>query len=298
LTKRVLEVVKELDYTINHMARSLQTRSSHSIGMLIPGEGGPDPFFSEVVRGVEDVLRKKGYALILGHTYNRVEEQSRYLQAFRARLIDGYLLFQAPGVDEDLDRILQKGQPIVFVGRIPRSVRADVVATDIRKGTEMAVTHLIGRGHQRIGLSVVTASMSVASFRAAAWRRALTRHGLSAGAEYISEGEFSLEAGRAAVRRFLAHEAPPTAIFADNLVHTTGMLAELQERGISCPNQVEIMSSDDAEWLNVLQPPISTVIQPSYVLGVQSAELLLKRIKHPRRKFERILLPPQLKIRT
>src|SRR5689334_19619194 len=104
LTQRVKVAIKELDYTLNHLAHAMQTRTTRTIGMLIPDMGNPDPFYGEVVRGAEDVLRKKGYLLILGHTYNRVEEQSRYLSAFRSRLVDGVLLFQSAGSDEELDR--------------------------------------------------------------------------------------------------------------------------------------------------------------------------------------------------
>ena len=102
LTTRVKDAVQQLDYTINHLAHSLQTRKTRTVGMLIPEVANPDPFYAQVTRGVEDVLRKKGYLLILGHTYNQVEEQSRYLAAFRSRLVDGVLLFQAPGADEDI----------------------------------------------------------------------------------------------------------------------------------------------------------------------------------------------------
>jgi hypothetical protein len=99
LTARVKQAVDELDYTMNHLAHALQTKSTRTIGILMPGEVNPDPFFGEVVRGAEDVFRKKDYLLIVGHTYNQVAEQSRYLAAFRARLVDGVLLFQAPGRD-------------------------------------------------------------------------------------------------------------------------------------------------------------------------------------------------------
>ena len=87
LTKRVKAVAEELDYRINHLARSLQIGRTNTIGMLIPLFGTPDPFYSQVVQGVEDVLRKKGYALILGQTHNSVEEQSRYISAFRSRFV-------------------------------------------------------------------------------------------------------------------------------------------------------------------------------------------------------------------
>jgi DNA-binding LacI/PurR family transcriptional regulator len=89
-----------------------------------------------------------------------------------------------------------------------------------------------------------------------------------------------------------------TAIFADNLLLVTGILQELHRKNIACPSQIEVMSSDDAEWLDVFKPSISTVVQPSYELGATAAELLLKRFQFPNRKFRKILLQPSLKIRA
>ena len=298
LVKKVKLAVDELDYTINHLAHSLQTRSTRTIGMLIPDPANPDPFYGQVVRGAEDVFRKKEYLLILGHTYNRVEEQSRYLKAFRSRLVDGILLFQAPGHDEELDRLMKAGKPVVFVGRIPSAIQADVVATDIECGTRMAIEHLYEKGHRRIGLVIVAASLSVSSFRLAGWRSGLEHHGIQANDSYVVSGELSSEAGRKAAAQLLSLPEPPTAIFADNLMIATGILRTLQERNLRCPQDVEVVSSDDAEWLDVFQPPITTVVQPSYQLGVQAGELLLKRIRHPKRPRQQILLRPELKVRT
>jgi LacI family transcriptional regulator len=298
LTKRVREAVAELDYTINQLAHSLQTRRTRTIGMLVPDEGAPDPFFGQVVRGVEDVLRSKGYLLILGHTYNRVEEQTRYLEAFRARLVDGVLLFQAPGADRQLDRLLEAGKPIVFVGRIPKDIKADVVATDIQNGSQRAVEYLLDRGHTRIGLVTVAASMSVSEFRLAGWRGALKKKRIAPFESYVISGENSTVAGREAAFRLLDLPEPPTAIFADNLVLSTGILKAFRERGVRCPEDIEIVSSDDAEWLDAFLPPITTVVQPSYELGAQAADVLLRRIRHPRRPLQKLLLKPELRVRN
>ena len=97
--------------------------------------------------------------------------------------------------------------------------------------------------------------------------------------------------------KLLDLDQPPTAIFADDLVLMTGALHALHERRISCPADLEVMSSDDAEWLDVFSPPISTVVQPAYELGEIAATLLMKRIKHPRREYESILLQPKLRVR-
>ena len=289
--------VDELDYTINHLAHSLQTRVTRTIGMLIPDVANPDPFYGQVVRGAEDVFRRKGYLLILGHTYNQVAEQSRYLEAFRSRLVDGVLLFQAPGEDSELNRLLEKKRPIVFVGRIPKDIEADVVATDIVAGTQMGVKHLLAKGHRRIGMITVGPSMSVASFRLEGWHAALRKHGITPDEALVAAGELSAESGHKAALKLLDLPNPPTAIFADNLVDVTGILRAMRERKLRCPEQVEVASSDDADWLDVFDPPITTVVQPSYELGVKSAELLLKRIKHPKRATEKILLKPHLKVR-
>lgn len=297
LTKRVQAAVEELDYTMNHLAHALQTRTTRSVGMLIPDPGNPDPFYGQVVRGAEDVFRRKGYLLVIGHTYNDVEEQSRYLTAFRSRLVDGVLLFQAPGEDPELDRFLSEKRPVVFVGRIPPNKNVDVVATDIQLGTEMGVDHLCRLGRQRVGLIVIQSSLSVMNLRIAGWRAALKRHRLAAEDRYVVPCEFSSEGGRTAAETLLDLPDPPTAIFTDNLVVTSGVLRAMQERRLRCPEDVALVSSDDAEWLDVFQPPITTIIQPSYQLGVQAAETFLKRIRHPKRAWQRILLRPELKVR-
>jgi LacI family transcriptional regulator len=298
LTKRVLDAVDALDYTINHLAHSLQTRRTRTIGMLVPNVGSPDPFYGQVIRGAEDVFRRTGYLLVLGHTYNLVEEQSRYLAAFRARLVDGVLLFQTPGKDKELDRLVQAKQPVVFVGRVPSGLVADVVATDIRAGTRMGVDFLLRKGHRRVGMVTVAASMSVSAFRLEGWRAAHEQHGIAADAPYVIAGDLTADAGRLATLQLLDLPEPPTAIFADNLVVTCGILRALGERGISCPDGVEVVTSDDAEWLDVFRPPITAVVQPSYELGAQAAQMLLRRIQQPKRAAHTVLLAPELHVRT
>lgn len=297
LTDRVNDAAAALDYQINHLARSVQLGSSRTVGMLIPSFETPDPFYAQVVSGVEEVLSSSQYALLLGQTQNELERQSRYLQAFRARLVDGILLFQNAGEDPELRKYIAQRKPLVFVGRIPEHLDADVVATDIVAGTRMAVEHLLKRGHKRIALLTVGSSTSVQACRLTGWRQALHAEGLPAPDEYHRSSAFSEEGARAEARDLLKLSPHVTAIFADNLLLVTGILHVLRENGLSCPDQIEIMSSDDAAWLDVFQPSISTVVQPSYELGHAAAKLLLRRFRHPQAKFRKVLLQPSLKIR-
>jgi DNA-binding LacI/PurR family transcriptional regulator len=212
--------------------------------------------------------------------------------------VDGVLIFQNSGDDPELKKYLHQGKPLVFVGRVPEKPEGDVAATDIMAGTRMAVEHLISRGHKRVALLTVASSTSVHQNRLEGWRKALHTAGLPAPEEYQRSTSFSAASAREATNELLKSSPRITAIFADNLLLVTGILQILRERKIACPDELEVMSSDDAEWLDVFEPSISTVVQPSYELGCTAAGLLLKRLRNPRRKFTKILLHPTLKIRT
>lgn len=295
LTARVNQAAKVLDYRINALARSLKQGWTQTVGMLIPTFGAPDPFFGEVVEGVETTLLQKNYSLLLGQTHNRVAEQSRHIAAFRARLIDGLFLFQASGDDPELTRFLAERKPVVFVGRVPSAIQADVVATDIEAGTYMGVRHLLEKGHRRVGLVTQRDSLSVREFRLKGWHAAYADMGLSPAAGLHSEGELTVEGGYAATMELLQGPELVEAIFADDLVLTIGMVRALQARGLT--GKVEVLSSDDAEWLDVFHIPISTIVQPGYEVGVTAAGLFLDRFNDPARPYETILLKPHLKIR-
>lgn len=295
LTKRVEQAVQELDYTINELARGLQTRKTRTVGMLIPDIA--NSFYARVVRGVEDVLKEAGYSLILGSTYNQREAESQYVTVFRAKQVDGFLLFISPGDEGEVQALVKAKKPIVFVGRKPLATVGDSVSADNTKGTRMAVQHLLAKGHRRIGLINGQQGLSSSIERVNGWKGALRKAGLSSPKELVYYGNWTAAAGFAATQHFLQLAEPPTALFTANLLMMVGSLRALQERKIPCPERVEVMSSDDSEWLDVFSPRISTVAQPSYEMGTQAAQLLLKRIKAPNRRVEQVVLEPELMLR-
>jgi len=295
LMKRVEEAAEKLDYRVNLLARSLKQGSTQTVGMLIPEIAMLDPFFGEVVQGSEITLRAKNYSLLLGQTHNRVEEQSRHIAGFRARSVDGLLLFQAAGHDEELEKLMKGGKAVVFVGRLPDGLRGDVVATDIEAGTYLGVEHLVSKGHQRVALITQKDSLSVREFRLKGWNKACTAANRTADPNLHAEGELSVSGGRLAALHLLERKPLPDAIFVDDLVLCIGVVQALQERGLA--GRIEVLSSDDADWLDVFHIPISTIVQPSHEVGVMAADLLLKRLRTPNRRRETILLKPTLKIR-
>lgn len=295
LTKRVLKAVRDLDYTPNALARGLQTRRTKTVGMLIPNIGVP--FYARVVCGVEDQLRGAGYSLLLGNTYNRPDEQSRYLNVFRSQQADGYLVFIAAGDESELARLVEMKRPVVFVGRAPNTFEADTVTADNIAGTRLVVEHLVKCGHSRVAIIVGQRSLTTSEERIEGWRRGLRKHKLPLNSSYVADGDWSEESGYEAARRFFELPAPPTGIFAANFPVMTGVLRALKQAKLRCPEDVQVASSDDSSWLDIFEPPITTLVQPSYEMGTKAAGLLIRRMEQPSRKFERIVLSASLRPR-
>ncbi len=297
LTARVENAVDELHYTINAVARGLQTRRTNMIGMLVPDIA--EPVYSVMVKGVEDGLKQGGCSLLLGSTHNRGEEQARYLQLLRSKQVDGMLLLLAFGSEAELESLVDRGRPLVFIARAPSGFDADTVMVDNVAAIRTAIAHLIGqRRHRRVGLIVGPRALKVSQDRIAGWEQAHREAGLEPPDELVLEGDYTTESGVAAMRAFLDLSAPPTAIFATGFLMMTGCLTVTRERGLAVPAELELMTWSDSPLLDVFDPPISTVRQPSYEMGVRAAELLLRRIKDGRGAPETILLPTELKVRT
>ena len=296
LAERVLKAVEELDYTINQVARSLQCRSTRMVGMLVPDIS--DPFHAGVVRVVEDSLKTAGYTLLLGNLRDRPDEQTRYLQILRAHQVDGILLYMVPGSEDEVRKLVDSRKPVVLMGRAPVSFKADLVATDHRTGTRLAVEYLLSRGHRRIGLIPGPEPQPFSRARLEGWRDALEAAGLPAVDDYVSYGDYTIQGGELGASRLLDMPEPPTAILAGNFHEVVGVLRMLRQRRIARPGRVEVMSSHDSEVLDAFDPPVSSVDQPVEELGARATEMLLRRIRQPLRPPEMVLLRPRLKIRS
>lgn len=293
LTQRVRDAVRELNYTPNAIARSLPLRKTKTIGLLIPDIA--NPFYAKVIRGVEDRLSVEGYSVILGGTYNRAEEQSRYVNLFRAHQVDGLLMFAAGG-DAEAQAFMDEQGPVVFLGREP-AYPADIVTGDNRETLKLAVDYLASNGHSRIAILCGPLALSTNAERVEGWRIAMQANGLDAPPHLIGVGDWTAQSGYAITRAMLGSPERPTAIFAGNFLMLTGILRAIKERGLGCPGDVELLSADDSDWFDVFSPPITTVVTSSYEMGARGAELLLKRLRQKSRKFQRVMLKPELRVR-
>jgi LacI family transcriptional regulator len=293
LTERVQEAVRALNYTVNEVARSLQMRRTNTVGMLIPDLR--NPFFSQVVDAVEESLRKEGYSLILGCSHNDAEAQARYLKLFSAKQVDGYLVFPAVDGDDALQALAGGSKPMVCVAHQP-SFATDCVVADNARGVCLGVEHLIKRGHQRIGLIVGPRKLSVSAERIVGWQATLLKHGLKAPQKLIGVCDDSTQSAEKIASGWFERGAQaPTAIFVAGYPAMVGVVKATRAAG--CVDTMDIVVSDDNEWIDAFPTTVSSIRQPGAEMGTAAAELLCKRMKTSSKRGKTVTLIPTLRVR-
>lgn len=299
LRERVNASIQELDYHPNHIARSLKSKHTATLGMVISDI--TNPFFPLVVRGAEDAASEQGYSLITFNTDDRVDRERQVLSLLRSRRVDGLLLVVAPNVGDSshIDAVIDDGIPIVCLDRIPNYAKSlDSVSVDNVKGAQMCVQHLIMRGHTRIAMITGSLALRNARERLTGYEHALADAGIPIDRGLVVEGDFREESGLRLGKDLLLRHKPPTALFVSNGMMTIGVLEAMEEMGLSCPADIALATFDDLPVARVFRPHLTAVVQPCYQIGYQGAGLLLQRIRGelPKTPVD-IRLEPDLKIR-
>lgn len=195
LKERVRSAIRELNYQPNAVARSLRTRQSRSVGMIIPDI--TDPFYPGVVRGAEDVLMEQGYTLLVGNSDNQTGKEASYYRTFQARCVDG-LLMTVAAIDGPPDYLIHHQQetfPVVYIDRSFPGMRGDVVQSDAHEGCRQGMEHLLQQGHRRIGIVTGPLVMDNAKVRLEGCRQALQAAKVSMPDSLVREGNFDIVSG-------------------------------------------------------------------------------------------------------
>jgi LacI family transcriptional regulator, galactose operon repressor len=299
LRQRVELAIRKLDYHPNHVARSLKSRQTETLGMVISDI--TNPFFPLVVRGAEDAASALGYFLVTFNTDDRIERERQVLSLLRSRRVDGVLLVVAPNSDASyIETLVDDGIPIVCIDRIPNSSRTfDSVGVDNIKGARVCVQHLIMRGHTRIAIVTGSLALQTARERLKGYELALAEAGIEIDPDLVVEGDFRQDSGLRLGKNLLLRHRRPTALFVSNGMMTIGVLEALEEMGLSCPNDVALACFDDLPFAKAFRPHLTSVSQPCYQIGYQGADLLLQRVRGELsgQGPVSIRLDPELKIR-
>jgi len=273
---RIIETAQRLGYRTNTLASSLRTRRSKVIGVVVPDIASL--LFPPILEGIESTLLKHGYMTIVANTANDADRHRRILSGMIERRVDGLILASATLHDPILDEWISEQVPVILMNRSDDSGRAPSVINDDIRGMGLAVSHLVGLGHERIAHIAGPQTLSTGATRARGFHLAMSEQ-VSGGKPLVIQAEaFSREAGRTACIDLLERDPDVTAIVAANDLLALGCYDAFHERDISCPRDISITGYNDAPFMDLVAPPLTTVRIKQRDMGVEAARLLLMRI--------------------
>jgi len=293
---RVEEAVRQLGYVPSAVARSLKNNNTLTFGMVIPNNS--NPYFAEIIRGVENRCFAAGYNVILCNSNDDPERQATYLRLLVEKRVDG-LVFVATGSDAVVRATLGDIKtPLVLLDRdVTGMVSSDLVEVNHTVGGEIATRHLLELGHPRVACISGPPGLSPSSQRRAGWKQALEAAGVERRENDLARGDFTARGGHLAMQALLKRKPRPTAVFVCNDLMAFGALSAAREARISVPEQLSIVGFDDIELAAFSSPPLTTIVQPKLEIGTIAADLLLERVEKNRQDARRVILDPQLTIR-
>jgi LacI family transcriptional regulator len=293
---RVTAAIDELGYVPNRLARSLRLKRTNTLALVVTDI--TNPFWTTVVRGVEDAANAAGFTVILCNTDESEAKQDAYLQVLLQKRVDGILFVPASSAAEPVDRVQKQGVPIVVLDRRVPGARVDVVRGDSEGGAYLLVRHLLDLGHRRIVALSGPETVSTAVERVAGYRRALREAGLGEDAGQVYYGQFTQRFGYQATREALQQTPKPTALFAANNFIAIGALRALDDAGLRVPENCSLVSFDDLTSELVIEPFLTVADQPAYEMGRRATDLLIARLSGSvANGYEEIVLSAEMIVR-
>jgi LacI family transcriptional regulator len=294
--QRVTAAAARLGYRPNPVARSLRTRRSHTVGVLIPDLN--NPLFPPIVRGLEDKLSAAGYVALLGNTDAEASRERVLFEQMRARHVDGFVLATATLHDQLLADAAAAGVPVVLMNRLSQDYSFPSVSVDNEQGARMAVTHLARLGHTRIAHVAGPQEASTGVSRLRGFREGMASAGLEVDEDLIAYARrYTVEEGARCCGELLARHGDFTAVAAANDMLAVGCYTALDEAGRQCPDDISVIGFNDMPFIDRLRPPLTTVRFPHYQLGTEAAQLLLERINGGEGPVKILYLAPELVVR-
>ncbi len=300
--RRVMQAAQQLQYKPNALARSLVTRRNPTVGFLLPDIR--DPYFHEVLKGVESVASADGYSIIVADSDRSPAKQWRAIELLEAHRVAGIIVAGA-GVEDDqyLTRLEEDALPVVLLGR--HGARLPTVRLDNEAAGRLATQHLLAAGRRRVALLGGPPSLTTSADRAAGYRAALAEAGLLPDPDYTVAGDFTPEGGALAVPQLVerlrqAKKPLPDGLVAANDQMAVGALKALKELGWRVPEDVAVVGIGDIWTASYVEPPLTTVALPLFRLGQEAMRLLvaLHRGEVEARPPREIVLPVHLVVRA
>ncbi|MFC0309947.1 substrate-binding domain-containing protein [Gallibacterium trehalosifermentans] len=294
MREKIMKVVQELNYTPSAVARSLKVKETKTLGMLVTATS--NPFFAEVVSGVEQYCNQHQYNLIISSTDGDEARLLQNIQTLIQKQVDGLLLMYSDA-RHSLVKQLNVQLPMVIMDWWPTALNADRIYEDSEAGAYLATKTLIEQGHQKIAIITGKLDKSLAHNRLIGYQKALQDANLTINPEWIIESHFDFEGGVEGMKKLLLAKDRPTAIFACSDTIAVGVYQVAWQQGLRIPEDISVIGYDNIMLAQYLTPPLTTIHQPKAELGKLAVETLLQRIKSPQQAYQTLMLEPQLVMR-
>jgi LacI family transcriptional regulator len=278
--ERVNDVAKKLNYRPNSIARSLRSGTTHAIGLMIPDNS--NPFFAEIARAIEDIGFETGRSVILCNTDGNRKKERAYVDVLIGIKVDG-VVYIASGADETepLDELIKAGIPLVVADRELTGPDVDIIMVDNETGAYAATDYLATLGHRIIACISGPSAITPSQARVRGYRNALAQHQLEYRPELVVAADFRFQGGGTAMDQLLRIEPRPTAVFACNDIMAIGAMRAVRKAGLHVPDDLSIVGFDGVSLAATVDPPLTTVTQPTAELARVAMNCLVARIERP-----------------
>jgi LacI family transcriptional regulator len=294
-TRRVARAARDLGYTPDPAARSLRTRRSGFVGVVVPDL--TNPVLPPIVRAVEEVLWRAGLACLLADTDNRPERESALIAELRARRCEGLIVATATRTSAAVAGLAGADIPTVLVTRDTDEGSLPLVSGHDAGGVEAVMRHLIELGHERIAHVTGPLDLSTTVRREAAFRAAMAEHRPAERSIVLHGAAFTIPAGRETTAELLRTRGEVTAIVAGNDMIALGAYEALAAAGLRCPEDISVVGHNDMPLVAHVSPPLTTVAIPQHDIGAAAARTLLALLNGEPAVERRRLLPTTLVVR-
>lgn len=275
-TAKVTKAIQELDYRPNLLGRNLRRTKSERILVLLPNIS--NPFYSEIVKGIEDVANRNGYNIMLCNTDSDIKREKKYIKMLKTRLADGAILMASEISCEELTE-LAKEVSMVQCCEYKEGIPVSHVSIDNEKAAYKATKHLISLGHRKIAFIGANNQFLSSNLREKGYLRALSDEGIEPNPDYLCYGDYSYKSGLRNMKKLLNLQERPTAVFCVSDVMAIGAIRLAMEENLKIPEDLAVCGFDNIHFSWMFTPSVTTIAQPMYDLGCTAMDALIRIIE-------------------
>ena len=275
--ERVLQAVRESDYTVNAVARSLRLRDAKNIGVVVPDI--TNSFFSSVIKGAQQVCRSRGYTLMVCNSDENADYEDEALHMLLEKQVSGLILASVGGGTEVVRQYDRLNIPVVYIDNIPENIEVrDMVSIDNHAAAHYLTRAMIDRGYRDVGMITGPRSQSTGLLRHQGFVQALEEAGIEVHPEWVREGDFRMESGYNCMKELLRLPRRPRAMIFGNNYLAYGAMNAIREAELDVPGDIAVASFDAQDHTGLITPLITSINQPVQQIGRHAAEIILARL--------------------